>query len=322
VSRRFAYATIVGVALGGCAPLPPAADEPARAPAPVTRREAPPMPSARASAIARHVDLARASSESGDIARSAEHWHIVTLLDPGNGTYRSALEAAQEAIRRGVSEQLGNGAAARKSGDAARARDAYLRALALDPDNAEAMRALREIELQAMTRTQGDRAARVRGMDEVVANAKNRTANGVDLDLPLELVRAGDLNAGLRELRAWVDANPNDRAGRQRAGAAVAERAKDAEAKGQRERALSLYADAAQLRGDSLPEWTSRSQALRKALGEEYYNEGMKAYRSDLAVAIRHLETSIKYDPGNLKAQGRLREAKLAQQKLRMISPK
>lgn len=319
MSFRIARVAMLIVALGGCAPLPPAPGEPTPMPLPPPAREPAPAPSARGGAIARHIELARASHDAGDLPAAADHWEVVVLLEPANASYRRALDAAREAVRRGVRDQLYLAAAARKNGEATRARDALLRALALDPDNGEARRGLREIEQQLMARTQSERAARIRGMDDIVASAKARAANELDLDQRIELVRAGDLTAGLRELRTWVEANPGDRAGRQRAAVAVAERARDAESKGQRERALALYADATQLRGDALPEWAARSQALRKALGEEYYSEGMKAYRTDLATAIRHLETSIRYDPDNIKAQGRLREARLAQQKLRMI---
>ena len=129
----------------------------------------------------------------------------------------------------------------------------------------------------------------------------------------------GDLVAGLREAKAWTDANPADRTGRGRLGVAVAEKARDAENKGQRETALGLYEQAVVLAGAGTPEWTARIQALRKALGEKYYTEGMKAFRSDLDAAIRHWETGARYDPSNTNLQIRLREARLAQQKLRKI---
>jgi hypothetical protein len=55
------------------------------------------------------------------------------------------------------------------------------------------------------------------------------------------MLSAGDTAGALRELKAWVDAHPRDRASRQRIGAAVAERAKELEGRGQRELALGLY---------------------------------------------------------------------------------
>jgi hypothetical protein len=181
------------------------------------------------------------------------------------------------------------------------------------------VKALREIDSAMMAKTQGDRAARVRVVDDIVASAKARAADTVDVEQRIEIMRAGDLNAGLRELRSWVDANPGERATRQRIGAAVAEKARELEARSQRESALGLYEQAGALAGSPLPEWTTRIQALRKTLGDQYYTEGMKMYRTDLTAAIRSFEAGARYDPSNTTLQLRLREAKLAQEKLKKI---
>jgi tetratricopeptide (TPR) repeat protein len=232
------------------------------------------------------------------------------------------VDEQREALRAGVRTQLQTATTARRTGDIARAREAYARVLVLEPENVDAATALRELEQQAMARTQADRAARAR-LDDVVANVKARAAaegaEGYDLDQRLELLQAGDTTAGLRELRAWVDAHPKDRAGRQRIGAAVAERAQAEEARGQRERALALYEQAAALRGDTPPEWASRMQALRRVLSEEAYAAGVRVQRTDLAVAIARFEASLRYDPGNVKASTRLREARAAQAKLQRL---
>lgn len=317
--KRASSFAVVGVVLVACAPIPPAP-----APEPPAARSAPsaePVASnARAAAIARHTRLAAAARDAGDLASAADHQEVIVLLTSGDPSHRKALDATREAIRRGVREHAQAGVAARRSGDLGSARDAFLQVLALDPDNADAAKALRDIEHQVMAKTQGDRAARARVHDGPTANARARPSEALDLDQPLELVRAGDLVAGLREAKAWTDANPADRTGRGRLGVAVAEKARDAENKGQRETALGLYEQAVVLAGAGTPEWTARIQALRKALGEKYYTEGMKAFRSDLDAAIRHWETGARYDPSNTTLQMRLREARLAQQKLRKMT--
>jgi tetratricopeptide (TPR) repeat protein len=158
-----------------------------------------------------------------------------------------------------------------------------------------------------------DIAALKSGVTEVTAQ--------YDLEQPLEMLRAGDINGGLRELRAYVDANPGNRAARQKIGTAVADRANDLLGKGSREQAYQLYEQAASLRGETTPEWNAQMQVLRKALSEDYYSNGERAYRSDVALAIKQWETSLRYDPQNLKASARLRDARLAQEKLQRIPP-
>jgi tetratricopeptide (TPR) repeat protein len=310
-----AITAAVCVVLAACAPAPPVAD-----PAPPAVRTAPVASSPKAAAIARHVRLALAAREAGDLAAAADHEEVLVLLAPEDPARRKALQATRETIRRAARTQSEAGVAARRAGDLAAARDAFLRVLVLDPDNADAARALREIDLAAMSKAQNDRAARVRVTDDIIANAKARAADSYDLEQRLEIMRAGDLNAGLRELKSWVDANPGDRASRQRIGAAVAEKARELESKAQREGALGLYEQAISLAGAGTPEWTARMQALRKAIGEHYYAEGMKVFRTDLAAAIRQWETGIRYDPSNTNLELRLRDAKLAQQKLQKMN--
>ena len=142
-----------------------------------------------------------------------------------------------------------------------------------------------------------------------------------DVEQPLEMLRAGDVNGGLRELRAYVDANPGNRAARQKIGAAVADRARELQSKGSREQSYLLYEQAVALRGEATPEWTTQMQVLRKALSDEYYSNGERAYRTDVALAIAQWETSLRYDPQNLKASTRLRDARAAQEKLKAMAP-
>jgi len=248
-------------------------------------------------------------------------WHLVVLLAPTERKYQRELDTVNAAIRQGVREQLQAGNAALKGGDNERATQAMLRVLALDPANDEAAKALREIDRQRISRIQGDRAQKLRPVDVAASKSASGDAGVYDLEQPLEMLRAGDVSGGLRELRAYVDANPGNRAARQKIGTAVAERARELQSKGSREQAYALYEQAVSLRGESTPEWTAQMQALRKALSEEYYSNGERAYRTDVALAIVQWETSLRYDPQNLKASARLRDARAAQEKLKSISP-
>jgi tetratricopeptide (TPR) repeat protein len=237
---------------------------------------APSVPSAQSAqlerSIAKHRGLAEKQQRAGDLAGAAAHWQIVTLLAPGDETSRRELADVRAAIAQGVREHLQAGNAALRAGDGERAAQAMLKALALDPANAEAAKALREIDRQRLARTQASRAAKAQGGAMAAAKAAparsptTEAGDGYDLEQGLEMFRAGDTTGGLRDLRRYVDANPQDRAGRQRAGAAVYERGRELEAQGARESALVLYEQAVALRGDAGPGWAARIQALKKEL--------------------------------------------------------
>ena len=191
---------------------------------------------------------------------------------------------------------------------------AMLRVLALDPTQADAAKALREIDRRRLTRIQADRAAKVRIEDTVAIARRDARAGGGERTTRststrrIEMLRAGDATGGLRELKAYVDANPGNRAARQRIGTAVAERARELEDQGAREQALSLYEQAIALRGDAQAPWAARVPPLKKTLSQEYFDKGTRAYRTNLAQAITFLETSVRYDPaeyaGSAEAEG------------------
>ena len=186
-----------------------------------------------------------------------------------------------------------------------------LKVLALDPDNADATKALRDIDRQKLARIQTSRAARVgqaatarkrpvrdwhggRGGKRIL---RHRSAH--------RDIQAGDVEGGLKELHAFVDANPNNQDARQRIATTVYDRGREAENKGAREQALMLYDQAVALRGKPAPEWTAQAQKLRRTISDEYYDKGMQAYRTDTAAAIKLWETSLRYDPQNPQGDGK-----------------
>lgn len=306
--------------LAACAEAPPRSGE--SVPDAV---KASPAEAAIVSAIAAHRQQAERDATRGDLAAAAREWQVLTLLAPDDARFRAQLDTTRAAIEKGIREQLQAGNSALRAGDADRATVAMLKVLALDPDNADAAKALRDIDRQKLARIQTSRAARA-GQAATAANGRSATGTAAaeasesyDIDQRIEIFRAGDVDGGLKELRAFVDANPNNQAARQRIATTVYERGREAEAKGAREQALMLYDQAAALRGKPTPEWTAQAQKLRRTLSDEYYDKGMQAYRTDTGTAIKLWETSLRYDPDNRKAAAKLQEARVADDKLKRI---
>jgi tetratricopeptide (TPR) repeat protein len=124
------------------------------------------------------------------------------------------------------------------------------------------------------------------------------------------MLSAGDTTGALRDLRAWVDANPRQRAVRQRIGVAVFDKARELETAGAREQALGVYESAVALRGESPPEWSARISALRKSLADARYDAGVRAAGNDLKLAIAEWEACLRIDPQHARATARLAEAR------------
>lgn len=320
-SRSPAAAVALALLVAACAQAPVA---PPATPAPPSL--APAVSASTADAIARYRKAAEAARQAGDLATAAAQWHVVTLLAPEDDAARRELAGARAAIAKESREQLAAGQAALAAGDVERATQALLRVLALDPAQPDAAKALRDIDRRRFTRIQADRAAKVTAQEQAAqrgagrpATMANGDADGFDVEQALEMLRAGDAAGGVRDLKAYVDANPGNRAARQRIASAVAERAKELEDKGARENALALYEQANALRGDQGGAWVARMAALRKALARDYFDKGSRAFNTNLAQAIVLLEASVRYDPSNALAAAKLKDARAAQAKLSTI---
>jgi tetratricopeptide (TPR) repeat protein len=303
MASRSRVAAVVAMLLAACAQTP----EVPEAPAPVEAappRAAAPENSAQTRAIARHRQLAARYRDAGDVGAAAVEWHILTLLDPVNDSFRRELALANKAVARAIDVELENGRAASRRGDTDAATQAMVRVLALEPANAEAAKTLRELERQKSGRAQAERAARA------ARNAMPASADSFDLEQRIELFRAGDMASGLRELKRYVDANPNDSAARAQIATAVYDRAREIESQGARESALAIYEQAIALRGESMPAWNAKLASLKKTLSTEYYTKGVSAAAKDPAQAIKHWEASLRYDPGNAAAAAKLAEAR------------
>ncbi len=319
---RSTWQALALLALAGCAQVP--SDRPAAPPAPRAAPAPAPASGVVPEAIARHRRAAETARQSGDLATAAVQLQIVTVLAPDDAAAARDLASVRATIEKDSRAQLAAGHAALTAGDLDRATAAFLRTLALDPSQPDAAKALREIDRRRLTRIQADRAAKVTTQADQVATrsaarAQADASDAFDIDQAIEMLRAGDASGGLRDLRAYVDANPGNRAARQRIGTAVADRAKELEDQGSREQAVTLYEQAIVLRGDARTTWAARVAPLKKSLSQEYYEKGSRAYRTNLVQAIAYLETSVKYDPSNTQASIKLQEAKTAREKLDKI---
>ena len=149
--RRWLAASLLGLALGGCASLTgESPSQPGAGPAPI----------ARDPLAARHRQQAEALERDGQLRRAAEEWRIVLTITPNDAQARQALAALQTRIGQAVAERLAEGRKALARGVHVEARRQFLAALALDPSNRAAFDALqsdtREVEFITHTVRTGD----------------------------------------------------------------------------------------------------------------------------------------------------------------------
>ncbi|MGC3987182.1 MAG: lipoprotein [Pseudorhodoferax sp.] len=128
--------------LAGCAGAPPSdpAEEPVAAPSPGQQEQA----------VGRFEGLQRVRAlqleDEGQWAEAAWTWEVLVALRPAHAPYRERASALRQRIAAAVAEQLERAEAAQRRGAPDQAATHYLRALALQPDHAQAADALRALE--------------------------------------------------------------------------------------------------------------------------------------------------------------------------------
>jgi tetratricopeptide (TPR) repeat protein len=278
----------------------------------------------RSESIDQRQQLAKRLRAAGDLAAAAAQWQVLMILQPDDIEFRQELESTRSALSRSAATSYENGMAALKSGDGEEAARLMLKVLALQPDHAEAMKVLRNLETEKIARVQGARASRVRRDGEMAKKNGQEAASAeyrrtYDLEQTIELFVAGDAQGGIRELHRYVNANPKDKAGRKRIADVVFEQAQKFDTGATRERAAFLYEQAIEFRGEAFPAWDARLAAARKTLANEYYEKGMRAYRGDFDLAIKNWEICLKYNPQQVNCSLRLKEAQAFQKQMKRI---
>ncbi len=124
----------------------------------------------------------------------------------------------------------------------------------------------------------------------------------------------------MQTLETYVRKNPHDDLGRRTLQDAYVDLARQRTKEGKKEDALAYLEKAHGLRDNkSNPESTRAIQSLRKEMGEDYYQQGLRAQATNLSEAIRLWEKTLKYDPEHVQAARQLERARKMEQNLRSI---
>lgn len=149
-----ALALALGLALAGCS-TPPGTLDDARHGGDDADETAP---------LHRYAQQQRSRAEQaqaqGRWADAALAWEVLSLLRPDDAQVRERLAAARQQIEQLRARHATAARAAQQRGLVDAAQQSWLQVLALDPQDAAAAAALRQIELERSVRAQGGRFAR------------------------------------------------------------------------------------------------------------------------------------------------------------------
>ncbi|HTB33309.1 MAG TPA: tetratricopeptide repeat protein, partial [bacterium] len=270
-------------------------------------------------------------SDQGRYEESAGMYRDLLKRHPDDADAKAALAAAVEA---GTAGLLGDGRDAYERGDFDAARKAWQRALALDPDNQEAQRLLKQAH--AKTTQAADAAAAARKAAHARVAERLKAQDAVVLKQGQEALRAGRLGEAVRLLDFYLKKNPKDEAARLSLTKAraqlrgqVEDRLSDAAAelaggdRGQARRSAqeALDLDPQNVRASELLAKAGEAPAKPKvdhdSLRKLYY-AGVEQYlQGDLAGAVATWKKVLASDPEQLDAKRSLAQAELELEALR-----
>ncbi len=329
----------------GCAPpieRTPQPPPPRPAPAPAVTPAERPRSGANAARQQRALDL----RHRGDLAASLTQWRILRTLVPDDPEVQRQVAATRALIRHRVQERLFAGAAAERAGEPTEARNAYLQALAVDPNDGDALTRLRSMETTAVYAVQQARLDRLRARraQAVARKTEGRTApaqpsgaehgNGQERDyrdMGIALFEAGDYEASILELRKYLGSFPEDdvalgvlrkaearaQEGAPRADGPLPQSTPTAGAVENTPRRPALASAAVP---PAAPAVTPPAvTAADEEAAQDLYERGVRVYRQELSAAIRLWEQSLERDPSHVQARLRLEQAHRMQQRLEAI---
>lgn len=160
---------------------------------------------------------AEALMAQSDLAAALTQWEILHALDPENTAFNQQRQATQALIEQRVQIQLQLGKKALEQGHIEQAKQAFLRALALDPSQPLPQRYLRQIEQRQLKRLQRHQLARAQARAAEAPDAYDQTAleGGDPFERGLEHFHQNEFEASIEALRAYLLDHPQSHKGKQ-----------------------------------------------------------------------------------------------------------
>ena len=254
-------------------------------------------------------------------------WEVLVLLRPSNKEYEENLATARSKGEKAAAALTASASEARRQGEIERAAVLYLKALTADRQNAAAIQALRQIDQerprsggpgQSARSAQGDKTRL--SMSDTRSAAASSTSERMGLEPGIMMYNQGDFESSIQTLQEYLQRSPQNDMARKALTDAYAALGNRRMQEGKKEEALTYLEKARKLQGKkSNPDLSQSIQSARKQLGDDYYQQGLRAQRTNLAEAARLFQKALEYDPGNSQATVRLQQTRRMQENLDSI---
>ncbi|MEK6748857.1 MAG: hypothetical protein AABY83_06580 [Pseudomonadota bacterium] len=259
----------------------------------------------------------------GDLALALANWEVAVLLRPSNDRFQRALHDTRQLISTHIDRAMSEANRAQQEGKYETASAALLRVLSYDPTHAEALRRLRHLELTQAKNLEVAKLEKTRRFYLGPSGAAPTSSPSVGAENPhqlgIELLEQGKLEAAIDEFKSQLQRHPKDARAKHYLAQANLMLAEEQDKEGQSEKALQSYAHAKRFGALDHASFQKRSIDIKQKLADQYYNQGLTAFRENLAKAIKLLEKALQFNPDHAKAAIKLQQAKVMQKNLQRM---
>jgi len=281
------------------------------------------------SACASNVGLDPAFTESRQsIAQSLEkdkrfadaltQWKILKVVYSNDSHINQQIDRLEKIIQLKLEKLQVSLKKAEKQKNKTQMRVTNLKILALDPDNAKALKAMRHIEGQVLHYAANDKTANIKKyFVENQANAQKSIQTSQYIVKVNALQSVSDRQKLLTLSNQILKKYPDFKPALEHKYNVLVSLGKSKITKNDIESAVTFYQQALKIKDHN--NLLARTTELKKKLSVQYYQNAMKVFKSDTDKAIKLLEASLSYNPNNNNAIKQLSRAIKIQKRLNEI---
>jgi len=272
--------------------------------------------------------LAHAYYKERDYASSLVQWKILRTIYPNNTEYKNRIRVMEALVKRRTKLHISTGKSELKKKNYKKAELFFLKTLAMNPTHHEALVLLKKIKARQVEEKQLAKTKRLKKKQQAKAtrNPEIDMANvspsqeQLYLEMGINLYNRNDWSGSIREIRKYLAIIENDQKAKKYVANAHTKLSNTYETRGHLEPALQHLEDSMMYSERVTEKQQKRLETLKHQIAENYYANGIKAYRENINQAISFWERAIKYNPNHFKAQNRLTKARQIQVNLQKIS--
>ncbi|GGO66711.1 hypothetical protein [Bowmanella pacifica] len=226
------------------------------------------------------------------LADALWQWQIISAASPEDKDAQQAITRLERQIDTQLVKLQGQ---VKKQNSPEQQRLLHLKILALQPANQQAIAALRQLEWGAADQAASDKSASMANWQRKPATPTSDKAQKSSAATSSPSLASASQLTQINKLLDSAEHRLREQ---------------------QWEQAGELLLQASDL---SQPNTSGRLLAMKKQLSQQYYSQGMRVLTSNLEQAIDDLQTSLWFDPDNIKARIQLSRASTMKQNLEEI---